>query len=157
LYYLPADAKFDVRVGDLVIVEADRGRDLGKVVNEGISVREVEVWQRQQAERAQAQAQAIVAGMSGVGMDGQPTSPVQMSGKKEISPKMIYGKAGPQDTQCVFFLECFGFGVLIYIYSTTTRMLANKTQDEHKALQLCQSKVRAKKLPMEVVDAEYQW
>jgi cell fate regulator YaaT (PSP1 superfamily) len=29
--------------------------------------------------------------------------------------------------------------------------------DELKALQLCQSKVRAKKLPMEVVDAEYQW
>jgi cell fate regulator YaaT (PSP1 superfamily) len=135
LYYLPSEAKFDVRVGDLVIVEADRGRDLGKVVNEGITVREVDAWQRQQAERAQAQAQAIVAGMSGVGMDGQPTSPVQMSAKKEISPKMICGKAGPQDTQ----------------------MLANKTQDEHKALQLCQSKVRAKKLPMEVIDAEYQW
>lgn len=30
-------------------------------------------------------------------------------------------------------------------------------QDELKALQLCQSKVRAKKLPMEVIDAEYQW
>lgn len=29
--------------------------------------------------------------------------------------------------------------------------------DEAKALQLCQSKVRAKKLPMEVIDAEYQW
>ena len=26
-----------------------------------------------------------------------------------------------------------------------------------KALQLCQSKVRQKKLPMEVIDAEYQW
>jgi cell fate regulator YaaT (PSP1 superfamily) len=32
-----------------------------------------------------------------------------------------------------------------------------KLQDELKALQLCQSKVRAKKLPMEVIDAEYQW
>ena len=32
-----------------------------------------------------------------------------------------------------------------------------KNQDEIKALQLCQSKVRAKKLPMEVIDAEYQW
>jgi cell fate regulator YaaT (PSP1 superfamily) len=30
-------------------------------------------------------------------------------------------------------------------------------QDELKALALCQTKVRAKKLPMEVVDAEYQW
>lgn len=33
----------------------------------------------------------------------------------------------------------------------------SKHQDEVKALQLCQTKVRAKKLPMEVVDAEYQW
>lgn len=38
-----------------------------------------------------------------------------------------------------------------------TRQLQAKTADEAKALQLCQSKVRQKKLPMEVVDAEYQW
>lgn len=30
-------------------------------------------------------------------------------------------------------------------------------QDEVKALQLCQNKVRQKKLPMDVIDAEYQW
>ena len=36
-------------------------------------------------------------------------------------------------------------------------MLAAKLADEQKALQLCQSKVRAKKLPMDVIDAEYQW
>lgn len=30
-------------------------------------------------------------------------------------------------------------------------------QDEVKALQLCQTKIRQKKLPMEVIDAEYQW
>lgn len=32
-----------------------------------------------------------------------------------------------------------------------------KMQDEAKALELCRSKVRQRKLPMEVVDAEYQW
>lgn len=37
------------------------------------------------------------------------------------------------------------------------RMFAAKVHDELKALQLCQSKVKAKKLPMEVIDAEYQW
>ena len=102
LYYLP-DPKMDVRVGDLVIVEADRGRDLGKVVNDGITVREVEAWQRQQVEKAQAQAQAQAqVGMgSGIGPDGQPTSPVGAASKKDINPKMIYAKAGPQETQCV--------------------------------------------------------
>ena len=37
------------------------------------------------------------------------------------------------------------------------RLLVSKIQDEVKVLQLCQSKVRAKKLPMQVIDAEYQW
>jgi len=32
-----------------------------------------------------------------------------------------------------------------------------KTQEEMRALLTCQNKIRQKKLPMEVVDAEYQW
>ncbi|KAG6817282.1 hypothetical protein H0H87_010624 [Tephrocybe sp. NHM501043] len=132
LFYL-TDLSQDIRIGDLVIVEADRGKDLGKVVNDSITLAEVEAFQKQQQERA---------GFAGDG--GQPTSPGgpgSSSGgsgtvsKKEINPKMIYGKAQPQDAQ----------------------LLISKMQDELKALQLCQSKVRAKKLPMEVVDAEYQW
>jgi len=31
------------------------------------------------------------------------------------------------------------------------------TQEERRALLLCQTKIRQKKLQMEVVDAEYQW
>ena len=45
----------------------------------------------------------------------------------------------------------------LFLFLCDDRPLAVKNQDEIKALQLCQSKVRAKKLPMEVVDAEYQW
>lgn len=110
LYYLPE--KMDVRVGDLVIVEADRGRDLGKVVNDGITVREVEAWQRQQMEKLQVQAQA----MMGMGQDGQPTSPVGGASKKEINPKMIYAKAGPQETQCVFPLFVLACGAKFAIF-----------------------------------------
>ncbi|GLB36776.1 putative PSP1-domain-containing protein [Lyophyllum shimeji] len=129
----------EIRVGDLVIVEADRGRDLGKVVNDRITVGEVEAFQRGEGERS-----GVGLGYGGEG----PTSPGGAGGgaqgaggaqgggqKKEINPKMIYGKAQAQDAQ----------------------LLVAKMQDELKALQLCQSKVRAKKLPMEVVDAEYQW
>ncbi|KAF8139799.1 PSP1 C-terminal conserved region-domain-containing protein [Boletus edulis] len=123
LFYL-MDLSLDIRVGDLVIVEADRGKDLGKVVNDSITLEEVEAFQREQKERV------------GYGGDSGPLSPGgQQGSKKEINPKMIYGKAQPQDTQ----------------------HLVTKIQDEMKALQLCQSKVRQKKLPMEVIDAEYQW
>ncbi|KAH0838700.1 PSP1 C-terminal conserved region-domain-containing protein [Lanmaoa asiatica] len=119
-------SRLDIRVGDLVIVEADRGKDLGKVVNDTITLEEVEAFQREQKER-------VGYGDSGpLSPGGQQSS---VGSKKEINPKMIYGKAQPQDTQ----------------------HLVTKIQDEMKALQLCQSKVRQKKLPMEVIDAEYQW
>jgi len=90
LFYL-TDLSQDIRVGDLVIVEADRGKDLGKVINDSITLAEVEAFQKQQLARA------------GFG-DGGPTSPGgASSGKKEINPKMIYGKAQQQDAQFVIF------------------------------------------------------
>ena len=107
-------------MGDLVIVEADRGKDLGKVVNDSITLAEVEAFQQQQLERERA-----AAGFGGDGgqqghqvVGGTPTSPGgaggggTTTGKKEISPKRIYGKAGLQDTQYVFFffLVLWGFG-----------------------------------------------
>jgi len=119
LFYC-ADPALDVRYGDLVIVEADRGKDLGKVVNDSITLADVDAFQRQ-ASRT-------------VYTNGDAPSPGGHA-KKELHPKKIYGKAQAQDTQ----------------------LLIAKMQDEVKALQLCQSKVRQKKLPMDVVDAEYQW
>lgn len=73
----------DIRTGDLVIVEADRGKDLGKVVNDSITLAEVEAFQKAQAQKAMHAANLI---------DGPPV-------KRDINPKQIYGKAQPQDTQ----------------------------------------------------------
>lgn len=132
LFYL-TDLSQDVRIGDLVMVEADRGKDLGKVVNDTITIAEVEAFQRQQRANAQRDANGGIdePPMSPGGGNGNPSG----GGKKDINPKMMYGKARPEETQ----------------------QLVTKMQDEMKALALCQNKVRAKKLPMEVVDAEYQW
>ncbi|KAE9387943.1 PSP1-domain-containing protein [Gymnopus androsaceus JB14] len=135
-----ASSSYPLKVGDLVIVEADRGRDLGRVVNDNITVEEVEAWL--DAGRIYAGISIPPPGASGLGLGGA-TNPPSGAGanatgapnKKEINPKQIYAKAGPAEAS----------------------VLAAKMSDELKALQLCQSKVRVKKLPMEVVDAEYQW
>lgn len=79
----------ELRTGDLVIVEADRGKDLGRITNDSISAADVEAYQRQQAENA-----AMQAAQSGGQEDVKP-------GPKELMPKRIYGKALPQDTQYV--------------------------------------------------------
>lgn len=119
LFYL-TDPSLDVKVGDLVIVEADRGKDLGTVVNDTITIGQVEEWQRQQADKAALAAAAAAA--IGFGLDGplSPTTPGAGAGgregaggnaaqgaqgppqgKKEINPKLILGKADQQDTAYV--------------------------------------------------------
>lgn len=113
LFYAADTLATVVKKGDLVIVEADRGKDLGKVVNDSITPIQVQQLQQQQAELL----------------------PDVHRGNKELHPKRIYRLAQPGEVA----------------------MLVTKSQDELKALQVCQSKVRQKKLPMEVVDAEYQW
>ncbi|KAI0243798.1 hypothetical protein L0F63_000053 [Massospora cicadina] len=52
VYYLPTDSPITVKVGDLVIVEADRGKDLGKVIQENITG--LQLADFQQAQRLQA-------------------------------------------------------------------------------------------------------
>lgn len=88
LFYC-TDLSLAIRVGDLVIVEADRGKDLGTVINDTITLAEVEAFQKQQKLMNIADAH------------GTPTSPNGggPSNAKDINPKMIYGKAQPQDTQ----------------------------------------------------------
>jgi len=113
LFYVAENSDVMVKKGDLVIVEADRGKDLGKVTNDSIMPHQVQLLQQQQADAMN---------------DGHRMS-------KEIHPKRIYRLAQPAEIT----------------------MLVTKSQDEAKAMLVCQTKVRQKKLPMEVVDAEYQW
>lgn len=86
LFY-SAELANEIRVGDLVIVEADRGKDLGKVVNDTITLRQVEAFQKAQASKIGG---AEESGSPGGGSGGS---------KKDINPKRIFGKARNQDIQ----------------------------------------------------------
>ncbi|KAI1314800.1 hypothetical protein EDD11_001677 [Mortierella claussenii] len=118
LFYVADGNSMALKRGDLVMVEADRGKDLGKITNDSISPQQIQKLQKENAEAAAMAAQ----------QDGQRAP-------KEIHPKRIFRPALPSEIS----------------------QLVHKNQDEIKAMMVCQTKVRQKKLPMEVVDAEYQW
>ncbi|KAF9944365.1 hypothetical protein BGZ70_004725 [Mortierella alpina] len=122
LFYVTESSGLSLKTGDLVIVEADRGKDLGKITNDSITPKHIQALQDQQAEIAAMQAQQD-------GSAGAHRTP------KEIHPKRIFRLA----------------------QSTEISQLVHKSHDEVKAMMVCQTKVRQKRLPMEVVDAEYQW
>ncbi|KAJ9078030.1 hypothetical protein DSO57_1011074 [Entomophthora muscae] len=110
VYYIPIDSPVNVKIGDLVIVEADRGKDLGKIIQENISPTQLADIQ---------QEQRLKAGDT----------------PRNLDPKKIFRHAQPNEVS----------------------LLVTKCQDEARSLQLCQAKIRQHNLPMEVVDAEYQW
>ncbi|KAG0749614.1 hypothetical protein G6F57_003478 [Rhizopus arrhizus] len=113
---------FYPRLGDLVIVEGDRGKDLGKVVANTLTVAQVtELEQKKQARLDSASSSE----------DQQQ----QQQLKKEIHVKRIFRLAAPDEIH----------------------MFMMKDQDEQKALAICQQRIKQRKLPMEIVDAEYQW
>lgn len=112
-FFVPENSGFTPKKGDFVVVEADRGKDLGKVVHDSIrSQQELQTYQQLHAANF---------------LDNHPG--------KEVHAKRIYRLAQPAELS----------------------MLSAKMADEEKAMNICQGKVRSKRLPMEVVDAEYQW
>ncbi|KAF9120097.1 hypothetical protein BGW39_011682 [Mortierella sp. 14UC] len=118
LFYVADNSGLSLKRGDLVMVEADRGKDLGKITNDSITPQNIQDLQRQHAEAA-----VIASQQDGV------------RAPKEIHPKRIFRLA----------------------HTSEITQLVTKNQDEAKAMLVCQTKVRQKKLPMEVVDAEFQW
>lgn len=126
------DPPLVIRSGDLVIVEADRGKDLGKVICDNLmSMEQVAMYQHDHP-------------------DILSESP--FSGKV-IVPKKVYRKANVNEVGLV----CFHLFSYHYLKSFIIIQLSPKSSDEQKAMEMCRGKIRGRKLPMEVVDAEYQW
>ncbi|TPX35642.1 hypothetical protein SmJEL517_g01987 [Synchytrium microbalum] len=130
-FYVGEQTGLIIRKGDLVIVEADRGKDLGKVVVEGI------LNPQQLAMHQSVLGDGLLSGVNALsGSDGSnvPANGGQL-GPKDIHPKRIYRVAQQGEVS----------------------QLVSKNADEARAQSLCQAKIRQRKLPMEIVDAEYQW
>ncbi|OLL21828.1 hypothetical protein NEOLI_001045, partial [Neolecta irregularis DAH-3] len=120
VFFVPEESQLVLRTGDLVIVEADRGRDLGKIVRDNVTMVQVRALKaQQQRDQLAAMNQEFTAA---------PSDPL-------VNPKVIHRMAQPNEVN----------------------MLISKSQDENHAMSVCQGKVLQRLMPMEVLDAEYQW
>ncbi|KAI8982576.1 PSP1 C-terminal conserved region-domain-containing protein [Pilobolus umbonatus] len=122
-FYVLDSHQFSPQIEDLVIVEADRGKDLGKVTMNTLTIEQVtELEQRRQLQLQQLE-------------HNDKEEEAAAKPQREIHIKRIFRLATPDEVN----------------------LLMTKGQDENKALVMCQQKTKQRKLPMEVVDAEYQW
>lgn len=131
LFYVMDSKLFHPQLGDLVIVEGDRGKDLGKVAANTLTIDQVILLEQ----KKQAQLQQLENNDKDKDKEDGEANNTPAKAQREIHIKRIFRLAAPDEIN----------------------LLLVKGQDEHKSLVVCQQKTKQRKLPMEVVDAEYQW
>ena len=157
VYYVQEGTGLQVKAGDLVIVEADRGTDLGTVAHHNISwsmakelkdhyIEEHFKWLMMFSRHGQNGNTATInpnvsassvntaqtSAIGGMGSPGQIATQDQQS--IELKPKMIKRLAQAHEIQT----------------------LRDKEGNEAKAKRVCQQKVVEHRLNMEILDAEFQ-
>jgi len=152
VFYVQEGTGLHVRKGDLVIVEADRGADLGTVASESVPFVEAkEIREKFMQEHYQWLMVFSRHGQNGTvagpNPNGQPNASNSAIGgmggspgqggdvpTSELKPKMIKRLAQPHEIQS----------------------LRDKEGNEAKAKRVCQQKVVEHRLNMEILEAEFQ-
>lgn len=159
VFYIQEGTGLTVKPGDLVIVEADRGTDLGTVARDNVDwqtakelkehyAEEQYKWLMMYSQNAAAAQESAAAGLmaasnglhgSAVGGMGPPHHHHhhhhhQDAGAGELKPKLIKRLAQPHEIHA----------------------LREKEGNEAKAKRVCQQKVKEHGLNMEILDAEFQ-
>lgn len=155
VFYIQEGTGLTVKPGDLVIVEADRGTDLGTVARDNVDwqtakelkehyAEEQYKWLMMYSQNAAAAQEGVGAGLmaasnglhgSAVGGMGPPSHHhLQEPNAGELKPKLIKRLAQSHEIHA----------------------LRDKEGNEAKAKRVCQQKVKEHGLNMEILDAEFQ-
>lgn len=157
VFYIQQGTGLSVKEGELVIVEADRGQDLGTVAHANVTWAEAKMLKEKYAQHhydqlmifsrhnqevgaddSGARGMMAVNGGRGSAVGGMGPPGAQQGAQEpsagELKPKMIRRLAQPHEIQ----------------------LLKEKEGNEAKAKRLCQQKVVEHRLNMEILDAEFQ-
>jgi hypothetical protein len=157
VFYIQEDTGLRVKNGDLVIVEADRGTDLGTVIHSNISLQQARELKQHYAEEhyktlmifsrhgapegstltnpnSALSARSATGATGGMGSHGSHGPHGVQDGPTDIKPKLIKRLAQQHEVLT----------------------LHDKEGNEAKAKRVCQQKVVEHRLNMEILDAEFQ-
>ncbi|WPH00426.1 Hypothetical protein R9X50_00325400 [Acrodontium crateriforme] len=144
VFYLLENTGLVLKCGDIVIVEADRGQDLGTVQHVNVTPDQARIYKRKYAEEQYKWLMMFSENNSGTNVNPNAmllaNAPATMQGLprdnyNNLKPKAIKRLASQHEI----------------------RMLAEKEGNEAKAKRTCQQKVAHLHLQMEILDAEWQW
>ncbi|EWC47610.1 hypothetical protein DRE_03230 [Drechslerella stenobrocha 248] len=153
VFFVQEGTGLRVKNGDLVIVEADRGTDLGTVTGENVT------WNQAKALKEEAAARhyewLMMFSNRRPGGAAPPNSatgptPTLVNGQNMGDPALNGQAPDPSATE----LKPKMIKRLAQVHEIQT--LRDKEANEAKAKRVCQQKVIEHRLPMEILDAEFQ-
>ncbi|PGH19092.1 hypothetical protein AJ79_00126 [Helicocarpus griseus UAMH5409] len=157
VFYIQEDTGLQVKQGDLVIVEADRGTDLGTVAHANVTWAKAREYKEFYAEEHYKwlmlfSRQSQSGAPNAVNPNGAPSS---LNG----APGSAVGGMGPQGQHGI--QEPQGGDIKPKLIkrlaqSHEIQTLREKEGNEAKAKRVCQQKVAEHRLNMEILDAEFQ-
>ena len=154
-YYIQEGTGLEVKTGDLVIVEADRGTDLGTVAQKDIDWASA----RQLKERYAAEHYNWLMMFSRLGQGAQSASFGAASVSPSSSQNPSTGRAAQNDSQTSSDSSMMDIKPKLIkrlAQSHEIHALREKEGNEAKAKRMCQQKVEEHHLNMEILDAEFQ-
>ncbi|KAL2868845.1 ribosomal L15-domain-containing protein [Aspergillus lucknowensis] len=154
VFFIQKDTGLQVKTGDLVIVEADRGTDLGTILHANVTLQEArELKQKYAEEHYKWLMMFSRQGQNGTANAvGSPGSVTGLSNRSAIGGMGPHGSHGMQDSAGEIKPK------LIKRLAQNHEILSlrEKEANEAKAKRVCQQKVAEHRLNMEILDAEFQ-
>ncbi|KAF3482902.1 PSP1 domain-containing protein [Arthroderma uncinatum] len=155
VFYIQEGTGLEVKAGELVIVEADRGTDLGTVAHANISWAKAKELKDHYAEEHYKWLMLFSRQNQAGGTAINPNGPPSLGG----APGSAVGGMGPQSqhtAQEPQSAEIKPKLIKRLAQNHEIQTLRDKEGNEAKAKRVCQQKVAEHRLNMEILDAEFQ-
>ena len=159
VFYLYDNTGLAIKEGDIVIVEADRGQDLGTVQHADVTEQDARVYKRRYHEEQYKWLMMFSKNNNQGSVN--PNAQVYGEDNRGTNTAGPSNWAQPQATAVGFARASFSSlkpkAIKRLANNHEIRMLGEKEGNEAKAKRACQGKVILLHLDMEILDAEWQW
>lgn len=153
IFFLLEGTGLNIREGDIVIVEADRGQDLGTVQHANVTPDQARLYKRKYAE--EQYKWLMMFSINNAPSNVNPNA--QLYGENTSRSLLNNAPSTMQGMPRENFNNLKPKAIKRLANAHEIRMLAEKEGNEAKAKRTCQQKVAHLHLQMEILDAEWQW
>lgn len=153
VFYLLDNTGLTVQEGDMVIVEADRGQDLGTVLHAKITPEDARTYLQKYSEE-QYKWLMMFSNNNQAGAVNPNANIYSENNSSDYGSRPNMPSTRPQKDQ---FQNLKPKAIKRMAADREVRLLKDKEGNEAKAKRCCQQKVVQHRLDMEILEAEFQW